>query len=353
MNFKRLTAVAVASVIAASTLAVSASADHLYRPSEEVSPYLTTDGGNWLYRIYNAEASDDNGPAVSREFDPWDIAQISIYAEMTVADDSEWTLADYEEDIDGSFQGAVIYSANAGYFGKTPQDSPMLDEDIGLSYYNKYNWPGYDYWALPAKEDTYEGRATDAGGAGTNTGLVDYTRPVVAEYIKQYNYGFTLDLTDDMRWPDDPDKMAGLYRVGYAAWSDNNGIFKMKVNLMICRGDDGEILIATDGLGNEIIGEEAEALVAQWKEEGENEDLNAPAADDTPDSNGASDSSGDSNASAGSSDDGDSTTTTTTTSVSHEASGDNTTLFIIIGVVAAVVIVVIVVIVVVSKKKKS
>lgn len=349
MNFKKITAGAIASVIAASTLAISASADHLYQPSEEVSPYLTTDGGNWLFRIYNETTSQENGPAISREFDPWDIAQISIYAEMTVADDSEWTLEDYDVEIDDNFQGAVIYSANGGYFGSTPQDSPMYDEENGASYYNKFNWPSYDYWALPAKDDTYEGRPTDVGGAGTNTGYVDYTRPVVAEYIKQYNYGFTLDLTDDRRWPDDPDTMAGLYRIGYAAWSNNNGIFKMKVNLLVCRDDNGEILIATDGLGNEISGEDAEALIAQWKEEGENEVLDAPA-DDGSSSDGASDPADDG---SDNSDENTSTSATTTTPASTEASGDNTTLFVIIGIVAAVVIVVIIIIVVSAKKKKS
>ena len=353
MKFKKIAAGAVASVIAVSALAITASADHIYQPAEELSPYLTTNGGNWLYRIYNEKESEEEGPAVSRDFDPWDIANITFYGEMTVADDSEWTLADYDESIDGSFSGCIIYSANSGGFG-TASDSPMYDEEIGQTYYNKWNWPssGVEFWALPHKEDSYEGRPTDQGGAGTNTGYTDYSKPVVAEYIKQYNYAFNWDVPEDLRWPDDP--VAGLYRVGYAGWSDNNGIFKMKINLMICRDDNDEILLAVDYLGNEISADEAEALVAQWIEEGKNEVLDAPADDGSSDSSDPTgEGSNDSNGSGDASNDGDSTTTTTTSAPASSEGSSSSSMPIIIGIIiAVVVIVVIVIIVVVTKKKK-
>ena len=359
MNFKKIAAGAVASVVAFSALAITASADHIYQPTEELSPYLTTNGGNWLYRIYNEEESEAEGPAVSRDFGPWEIAHISFYGEMTVADDSEWTLEDYDESIDGSFSGCIIYSANGGGFG-TVKESPIYNEETGQTYYGKWNWPssGVEFWALPHKEDSYEGRPTDQGGAGTNTGYVDYSKPVVAEYIKQYNYAFEWDVPEDLRWPDDP--VAGLYRVGYAAWSDNNGIFKMKINLMICRDDNGEILIATDYLGNEISGDEAEAMVAKWREEGENEVLDAPADDGSSDSNGSSDSSNEgSNDSNGSDDassnDGNSAATTTSAPSSSETSdsSSNSSTPIIIGIIIAVVVIVIIIIAVVVVKKKK
>lgn len=356
MSFKKIAAGAIASVIAVSTLAITASADHLYQPTEELSPYLTTDGGNWLFRIYNEAESDAEGPAVSRDFDPWDIAQITFYGEMTVADDTEWTLEDYDENIDNPFSGMVIYSANSGGYGSA-SDSPMYDEENGTTYYGKYNWPQYEYYGLPDKEDTYEGRSTDTGGDGTNTGWCDWTKAIVPEYIKQYNYSFTMDVPDDMRWPDDP--VAGLYRVGYASWSDNSGIFKMKINLMICRDDNGEILIATDGLGFEITADEAEALVAQWKEEGENEVIDTPSDDGSSDSDSSgssNDGSDDSNASGDTSDDGDSTTTSTSAPASSNDSGNSSTpiiIGIIIAVVVIVVIIIVVVVTVVTKKKKS
>ena len=364
MNLKKIAAGAVASAMAISALAISASADHLYYPDEATDPALEINGGNWLYIIYNSGGGlgDKNPTITDRNFDPWDIAKISIYGEIMPAEGSEFTLEDYDESIDGVFSGTMIYSANSGYYGKTNKDSPIYDEESGITYYSKFNWPSYEYYGQPHEGDTYEGRSEDTGGAGTNTGWCDWTKSMVPVYLKPFNYEFTMDIPDDMRWPTpaDESEMAGLYRVGYGAWADM-AEFVMKINLMILRDDDGNILLATDGLGYDITPEEAEAKVVE---------LSTPSAGDSSSDepsggdNGSGDSSdpsgGDSSDSGNNasdsnnnaSNDSDSATTTTTTSYSYEASGDNSTLFIILGIVAAV-IVVIVVIVVVIKKKKS
>ena len=356
MNLKKIAAGAVASALAVSALAISASADHLYYP-EGTAPALDVNGGNWLYILYNdGEGLGNENPTITdQNFKPWDIAKVSIYGEIVAAEGSEFTLEDYAEDIDGVFSGVIVYSANSGYYGTNSTDSPMYDEENGTTYFNKFNWNVFEYYGLPYEGDTYEGRSTDTGGEGTNLGWCDWTKQMVPVYLKPYNWEFTMEIPDDKRWPshdDNLDEMAGLYRVGYGAWGDGPAEFNMKINLMVLRGDDGNILFACDYLGNEITAEEAEAKIVE---------LSTPSADDSPanepsgDSNESGDSSepagGDSSDSNGSSGDNASTTTAAPTS-SSSSSNDSTP--VIIGIIIGVVVVVVIIVaVVVVKKKKS
>ena len=356
MNLKKIAAGAVASAMAISALAVSASADHLYYP-EGTAPALDANGGNWLYILYNdgGGLGDENPSITERDFKPWDIAKASFYGEIIPAEGSEFTLEDYSEDIDGVFSGVIVYSANSGYYGTNGTDSPMYDEENGTSYFNKFNWNVFEYYGLPYEGDTYEGRSTDTGGEGTNLGWCDWTKQMVPKYLKPYNWEFTMEIPDDKRWPsheDNPDEMAGLYRIGYGAWGDGPAEFNMKINLMVLRDDDDNILLACDYLGNELTAEDAEAKIVELSTPSENDPpANEPSDNGNESGDSSEPASGDSSDSNGSSDDS-ASTTTTTTSVTYEASGDNATLFIILGIVAAVIVVVII-IVVVAKKKKS
>lgn len=337
MNLKKIAAGAVASVVAIGAMAISASADNLYYPSEETAPELEINGGNWLYTIYNSgDGLGDENAVTSHDFDPWDIAEITLYGEIVVLPESELELTEYAEDMDGVFSGIIIYSANSGYYGTGTFNSPQYDDED--TYFSKFNWPPYEYYGLPHEGDTYEGRSEDTGGDGTNTGWCDWTKTFVPVYLAPYTYSFTMEIPDDMRWPTpaDESEMAGLYRVGYGAWGDSMLDFGMKFDLMVLKDDDGNVLLAVDDLGYEITEEEAETLI---------EELSSRTVAD--DGEGSDDGSNDSSSDDGSNDSssGDGSTTTSSNGGSNSSSssssscgGSNASIVSGLLVIAAIVI---------------
>ena len=370
MNFKKIAAGAIASVMAVSTMAMSASAKVYPIPDEERVPHLFTDSG-WMILLYNAQdlPADGNKPATDLGLDLRSINSFTYYLELLpYPGELGMPLVDYDGTLDG-FGGNVIYSASRGGIG-LGTGSDWYDEENGITLFNKYNWPDKSqWWGFPAKGDTLEGQE-----AGTNQGNASYTEHrLTMEYVNEFAYKLELDITrdypedPDFRWPDDGE----LYQVGLQMWGDggNGEAFGLKVDLLILRDDDGNFITAFDECGNQITEDEVNDKI-EWLETreiniyaGPDEDpydmsgVSDPSGDTSDDSSGSddngSDNASDDNSSDNASDDGNTTTTTPAPTTSDNNSGDNTMLFVIIGIVAAVVIIVIIVIVVVSKKKKS
>ena len=369
MNFKKIVAGGIASALAISTMAISASAKIYPIPVEERDPALFTEGG-WMVLLYNEnDIPAENKPATDRGLDLQAINSFTFYVELLpYPSELGLSLDLYDGTIDG-FGGSVIYSANGGTIGNA-SESDWYDPDNGITLFNKYNWPQNNWWGFPAEGDTPEGRPADVGGEGTNQGNVDYVSQLLTmEYVNTFAYKMEMDIARDHA--DDPDftwpEGGSLYQAGLQVWGDggNGEAFGLKVDLFILKDIDGNFIMAFNELGEEITEEEVNKKI-EWLEtreinlaagpEDDPYDMSAGAGADEPsdsDEPGVSGepSGSDDNGSGNASDDGDSTTTTTTTSTTYEASGDNTTLFIILGVAAAVVIIVIVVIVVVKKKK--
>lgn len=369
MKFKKIAAGVIASAMAISTMAISASAKIYPISEEDRVPTLFTEGG-WMILLYNEkDIPAENKPAIDRGLDLRAINSFEFYVELLpYPSELGCSLDLYDGTIDG-FGGSVIYSANGGGIGNA-SESDWYDAENGVTLFNKYNWPQSNWWGFPAEGDTPEGRPEDVGGAGTNQGNVDYvSQQLTMEYVNTFAYKLEMNIArdhaddPDFLWPDN----GALYQAGLQVWGDggNGEAFGLKVDLFILKDIDGNFIMAFDELGNEIT-EDAVNEKIEWLKTreinlaaGPDEDpydMSGSGSSDEP--SGDSSESGDngSNGSNGSSsDNGDSanTTTTTTTSASYEASGDNSTLFIILGIAAAVVVVVIVVIVVVSKKKKS
>ena len=366
MNFKKIAAGVIASALAVSTLAISASANIYPIPDDVRDPALLTDA-NWLLQLYNVGNPAENKPAITdRDLDLQAINNFIFYLELVPFPDLDLGLSldMYDVSIDG-FGGNVIYSANGGTIGSAAE-SDWYNEEIGQTYFGKYNWPnGNTWWGLPEKDDTYEGRPQDQGGEGTNQGTADYSgaQRLVLEYVNTFAYRLELDIakeygeTDpDYVWPEGGE----CYQVGLQEWG-NDPTYGVKVDLLILKDVDGNFLMAFNEFGEEITEDAANEKIA-WLETREVDLTAGPEADPLHSLEAPADDSGDSsepadvdNSGSGpdnASDGGDSTTTTTTAAASSSSnSGDNTMLFVIIGIVAAVVIVVIVVIVVVKKKK--
>ena len=338
MNFKKIVAGAIASAVAVSALAISASANIYPISDDERDPSLLTDTGSWLIQLYNREGNEaERKPQTDRGLDVESINSLVFYTELLPYPDDEMgmELEMYDVTIDG-FGGSVIYSANGG----------TLD--------GKYNWPMTQWWGLPE-----EGDSPEAEEAGTKQGTVAYNGfPTAMEYVNTFAY--KLDFNIDELYGDDPEFKwptgGDCYQVGLQEWG-NDPTYGLKITLLILKDSDDNFIMGFNEFGEEISETEVNEKIEWLKTReinlaaGPGEDPYDMGGGDEP-SDSEEPSEPEDNGSDNASDDGDSTTTTTTTtSVSYEASGDNTMLFIIIGIAAAVVIIVVVIIVIVKKKK--
>ena len=367
MIFKKIAAGAIASALAVSTMAMSASANIYPIPEDVRDPSLGTDG-SWLIQLYNPKGNEaENKPPTDRGLDLQAINNFIFYVELLPYPDLDLglPLEMYDVTIDG-FGGNVIYSANGGTIG-TATESDMYDEDNGITLFKKYNWPnGNTWWGFPEKDDSYEGRPTDQGGEGTNQGTADYSgaQRLVMEYVNTFAYRLELDLAKeygesdpDYKWPEGGE----CYQVGLQEWG-NDVTYGVKVDLMILKDIDGNFMMAFNEFGEEITEDAANEKIA-WLETREVDLTAGPEADTLHTYDEPADDSDDSskpadidNSGAGPSGDtsGDSDSTTTTAPTTSNNSSSSSSTPIIIGIIiAVVVIVVIIVVVVVAKKKKS
>ena len=347
MNLKKMFAGTIASVLAVSTMAISASASIYIPPEgeEQPAPGCSIDA-NWLLQLYNTGNEAENKPAVDYGLDLQAIDSFTIYTELVSNPDPAlgFPLEDYDVAIDG-FGGNFIYSANGGDIG-TATESDFYDEENGITLYGKYNWPNNnEWWGLPEAGDSPEGQE-----AQTNQGTVDYSKTLHMEYLNKFSYKMVFDISDVHA--DDPDYVwpAGgtCYQVGLQEWG-NDMAFNLKVNLLVIRDADDNIMIAFDGLGNKLENDAAEALITEYEtpkadepEETEASEEDTSAAEDTDEPAGTEEASDNTTAAPAE-----------TTAAPAASSSSNNMLPIIIAIIAVVVIIVVIVVIVVVKKKKN
>lgn len=365
MNFKKVMAGSLASIMAVSSLAVAASAKG-YQPTDEekdkYQPWCSA-GENWLITLH-----EDGDPETGKEeidfgVDPTTLESFTIYVDIVKnpnpklgvleLDKFQKQINEYYDadpatrgDFMYSFAGSFIYAANSGDFGSNAEeDSPESKE-----LYAKYNWPNSEWWSIPAKGDTIEGRyLTDVveglpDGKETNRSNVAYNKKLHMDYVDDLRYSITYDLSkfEDCKWPAQGEgTTAGLYRVGLQEWS-NVTAFQMKPSLLVCRDSSGEIVLAFDGYGNQLDNAEAKKLSDEMDALTEEAAKSTPASAETT----AAESDAPANTEASNTE---AAPTTTAAPVSSSSSGPNVGL--IIGIVAAVVVIAVVVVIVIKKKK--
>lgn len=345
MNFKKIFAGAIASALAVTSLAAYASAGIVYIPTEDegpVAPGCTIDA-NWLIQLYNTGNEAENKPPTDYGLDLQAINSFTYYLETAPNPDPEAmgiTLDERDPEID-QLGGGVIYSANGGTIGKEGE-SPWYDEENGITMFGKYNWPNNNgWWGLPDKDDSAEGQE-----AKTNTGDCDYGQKLHLQYLNYNSYKLEMDISRDHA--DDPDYVwpAGgtCYQVGLQVWGSGN-FLTMKVDMLVIKDKEGNIMIGFDGLGNKLETADIEKMVEEYETPKEEEPVESTPAE-SEDSSEESKAPADDNS-------GDNTTTPDTTTAPNPNPTTPNMLPIIIAIVAVVVVVVIIVIVVVVKKKKN
>lgn len=317
---------------------------------EQPAPGLTIDA-NWLIQLYNVGNQEEGKPPTDYGIDVTQIASFTTYMEVVRGADEDLAidLDLYDPAIDG-FGGSFIYSANGGTIG-SQSDSPVYKEESqdefgnkvpAVTMFAKYNWPSNEWWGLPEEGDTPEGFENG------NTGTVDYTKKLQAEYIRKFGYSLTYDVAndtsaEDIVWP------AGgeCYQVGLQEWG-NDFALNIKVRALACKDAEGNLIIAFDGLGNKVDETQLNAII---------DDLSQPYVPSTPVEDTTEDTAAPETSAADNNADNnnDVTTSTEAAATTTEAAASNsssTNVGLIIGIIAAVVVVIIVIVIIVLKKKK-
>lgn len=317
---------------------------------QQPGPALSITNGAWLIQLYNEGNEEEGKPATDLGIDVTKIASFTVYSELVsgVDEDLAVDLELYDNTIDG-FGGSFIYSANGGTIGSSVYKEATVDE-LGnsipaVTLYDKYNWPSNEWWGFPEEGDTPEGAASDPV---TNQGNVAYDKKLQMEYIRRFAYSMTYDVAndtsaEDVIWP------AGgtCYQVGLQEWG-NDFALNLKVHALACNDADGNLMVAFDGLGNQIDENGLKTIIAELSKpyvpaEGSSEEqteasTEAPAANENNESENAT------------TENENNEPVATTAAPASTSSSSN--IGLIIGIIAAVVVVIVVIVIVVVKKKK-
>lgn len=313
---------------------------------------LSISDGSWLIQLYNVGDESENKPATDYGIDVTKVASMTAYLEAVKGADEEMgvDLDLYDPALDG-FGGNFIYSANGGTIGKNNFDSPAYKEEYvdengqtvpAKSMYQKYNWPNTnEWWGLPEEGDTPEGFENG------NQGTVDYGKKLHLEYIRRFAYSLTYDIAndtsdEDIIWPEGGE----CYQVGLQEWGGDFSI-NLKVQAFVCKDIDGNIMLAFDGLGNKIEESELNAIIDELSQPYVSA---APAEENTEDTEAPETSAEENNADNDNSTEAANTTAAPANNSNNSSSSSN--IGLIIGIIVAVVVVVVVVVIIVIKKKK-
>lgn len=344
MKLKKIFAMAAASTIAVGTLAANANA-LFYIPADKQESLDVSDG-NCMFIIHRDKDEAKNLTEIDYGVDYTKIRTATFYFEVAVHPDSadKMKIEDFDFSVDGGFGGAVGFSANGGAIGQEKNEDGSKNE-----LYAKQNWntTNAEWWGLPVKGDTLEGRpASDMvdgkGGEGTNQGTVAYAKPLQMQYLNDYSYKVSRTITDEEAIVAD----AGLVRVFVQEWGNKDKYFSLKANLCICTDANGEFVIAFDSLGKSITADEAKKMA---------EELEKPKSEPAPsesvdESKAPSDETGDTSKAPESGSSSSSSSSSSSTNVSKDGGSNNTGL--IIGIICGVVVVIVAVVIIVIKKKK-
>ena len=169
MKLRKIMAGVVATALAASTLAVAASAACLTKV-EGTESTLSTGTGMWLLQLYNKGNEAEGKPATKLDIDYSKIAALTFTFQVNEEDKELW---------DGTIGGSVVFSCNGEKLGV--QNDP---DAAKAELFNKYNWPGCEFWGVLDEE------VLGPVGEGST---YDDTKPGKVEKVGDYTYAVTND----------------------------------------------------------------------------------------------------------------------------------------------------------------
>ena len=230
MKLRKIMAGVVATALAASTLAVAASAACLTKV-EGTESTLSTGTGMWLLQLYNKGNEAEGKPATKLDIDYSKIAALTFTFQVNEEDKELW---------DGTIGGSVVFSCNGEKLGV------QNDEDAAKAeLFNKYNWPGCEFWGVLDEE------VLGPVGEGST---YDDTKPGKVEKVGDYTYAVTNDQLVNPITAGDASSIEdmGCMQVGIQEWS--SGIAAVTITKCEVKDASGNVLVSFDEKGVPTIG---------------------------------------------------------------------------------------------------
>ena len=230
MKLRKIMAGVVATALAASTLAVAASAACLTKV-EGTESTLSTGTGMWLIQLYSKGNEAEGKPATKLDIDYSKIAALTFTFQVNEEDKELW---------DGTIGGSVIFSCNGEKLGV------QNDEDAAkAALFDKYNWPSCEFWGVLDEEVL--------GPVGEGSTLDD-TKTTKTEKVGDYTYAVTNNTLVNPITAGDVSSIdeIGCMQVGIQEWS--SGIAAVTITKCEVKDASGNVLVSFDEKGVPTIG---------------------------------------------------------------------------------------------------
>lgn len=230
MKLRKIMAGVVATALAASTLAVAASAACLTKV-EGTESTLSTGTGMWLLQLYNKGNEADGKPETKLDIDYSKIAALTFTFQVNEEDKELW---------DGTIGGSVVFSCNGEKLGVQNDEDPAK-----AALFDKYNWPSCEFWGVLDEE------LLGPVGEGST---YDDTKPGKVEKVGDYTYAVTNDILVNPITAGDASSIEdmGCMQVGLQEWG--SGIAAVTVTKLDVKDASGNVLVSFDEKGVPTIG---------------------------------------------------------------------------------------------------
>ena len=230
MKLRKIMAGVVATALAASTLAVAASAACLTKV-EGTESTLSTGTGMWLLQLYNKGNEAEGKPETKLDIDYSKIAALTFTFQVNEKDKELW---------DGTIGGSVVFSCNGEKLGVQNDEDPAK-----AALFDKYNWPSCEFWGVLDEE------LLGPVGEGST---YDDTKPGKVEKVGDYTYAVTNDILVNPITAGDASSIEdmGCMQVGLQEWG--SGIAAVTVTKLDVKDASGNVLVSFDEKGVPTIG---------------------------------------------------------------------------------------------------
>ena len=222
MKLRKIMAGVVATALAASTLAVAASAACLTKV-EGTESTLSTGTGMWLLQLYNKGNEAEGKPETKLDIDYSKIAALTFTFQVNEEDKELW---------DGTIGGSVVFSCNGEKLGVQNDEDPAK-----AALFDKYNWPSCEFWGVLDEE------LLGPVGEGST---YDDTQPGKVEKVGDYTYAVTNDILVNPITAGDASSIEdmGCMQVGLQEWG--SGIAAVTVTKLDVKDASGNVLVSFD-----------------------------------------------------------------------------------------------------------
>ena len=226
MKLRKIMAGVVASALAASTLAVAASATLVTVPAGEFGNAMKESGsGGWVAFIYSKN-DEDPTKNVDLGVDVESIKSATVTLKAVEVEEGDY------EFFTGGFGGGIVLSSGGGDYADKYGDT--IDETYNKKVTDVKNWTGMEYWGTIDKDLEIE--------------TIDTGKPVQFQKVADYTYEANVDFPDSVL----PTTGAGYVQVAVQEWGSD--MCPVEVESVVLKDANGGVVVSYDAKGNATVG---------------------------------------------------------------------------------------------------